>query len=291
MSTDNLASKLGITLGDNTPLLGELVFWNSSDFTIDKDAAAQAWKDCGLPEKLFRFQINPTTTLHKAIRRHRLTKEQDLKGFKDPEKMKSICLREGSIDDGSGIIKYETENAGQISVTTDGIFERTSNHPLLIAIEETYAEIERLLDADNFRALLVRCMDWMRAISLRQRGGTYFITESESDNLRKVKSYFSQIPQIVLCTFPIIGTEDAKKSIGDTLELEIMNEVESLQAEVTKNAEVDEFTLRKMKTKMKQLSDLKKKAELYDTYVEVKMEKIFSTINQFEHKIREQFEV
>jgi hypothetical protein len=151
-------------------------------------------------------------------------------------------------------------------------------------ILENFEKFKGRYDGENFRSTVLRFLDQhCQGISLRERGGIYFVPISHQDQFEKLEALLGHfnIPCNVL---PLVDDEKSKKAALDALDSDVRGEIANLQAEI--DAANGDMSDKMRENRIASYRKLKEKVEHYDIFLSGKASQLKADLDKVTERLR-----
>jgi hypothetical protein len=134
-------------------------------------------------------------------------------------------------------------------------------------VKEDFETLKDHYTANQFRAAVIRFIfNHCEGISVRDRGGMYFIPSHHNAQFNKLEKLFDKYPGNNLTVIPVVDGQVAKKSIMSTLTGDVQTEIENLKKDFENMKE--DSTERSVNTRLEKYKKLRDKVENYEALLE-----------------------
>jgi len=243
------------------PLLGYAIYWSISDVAVKYDAFVMMLENLGLPSDV-ATAVQAKSAAIKAIKAetkgrgnafHRKAMDNDAKaGF--------AIVTSQTTDEENVDVQFQTEtkvvlNKGDKTLQVDG--------PNADSIKATYEYMKDTYTSERFRNVILKLVKgYLQGMSIRERGGVYFVPSSHNADFEKLQALFELFPTCSLDVVPIIDTAQAKKSMWKTFTADITAELKGMQDDLhTLPVDASE---RSVQVRLDRYNSLRDKVEMYE---------------------------
>jgi hypothetical protein len=261
MGLTQFSSSKQLPQADGFPLLGYAVYWSISDINVKYDSFVEMLESLGIPSEI-ATAVQTKSAVIKAIK-------SDTKGRKnsfhrsvvDNEAKASFAIVTSStVDEANDDIAFHNEtkvvlNKGSKTLEVTG--------PNSDEIKASFEAFKETYTSDRFRNVVLKLVkNYCQGMSIRERGGVYFIPSSHNDMFTKLESLFKMFPTCQLDVIPVIDTTQAKKSMWKTFVGEITTDIQRAKEDI-KALDTDSSD-RSLQVRLDRYEKLKDKVENYE---------------------------
>lgn len=259
---------------------GRIVYWRLSG-EVDYDRLVQLWEDSDLSDLL----IPQPTSAERALR---LTcdsmKERHLLVRSLPGVTGYALVREQPINnsfDYSDLVHARLDKSGETPTleVEEGPDAARDPEWCSLKIDAVVAEYERRLDTLDSMAvsswLANKILPSVKAISLRDRGGVYFIPASECETWDAIVSILRKCSQHTMFQIPAMPSEEAVHAILDALTSEAADKLGKIESELGMGEEeAAELGKRAVKSREEAVNALLEKLEVYESLLDTRLDAV-----------------
>jgi hypothetical protein len=171
-----------------------------------------------------------------------------------------------------GVVARAFFEAGELVVESD-------DEAMKDAIRAAHAQAKDELSATEVSMWLCEVLEDVHAVSLRDRGGVYFLPATKEETWSKIVEALRQCSQTGVYGVPAMRSTDAIEAIVAALSSEASSQVDAIMAEL--GAPEDEaLGKRGLATRERQLGTLLEKIEHYEKLLGAKLEELTSRANE-----------
>jgi hypothetical protein len=270
------------TTADSFQLLGHCIYWGSmGGIDIAHTDFLKVLEDLGIDKEVAK-EVRLKSSATKAVRT--VAREQGKDSFHkktaDDSKVAAFAVVNSNVDaDHDVTFKQATKAVFNKDNSTLQVEGANSQR-----IMENFEKFKGRYDGENFRSTVLRFLDQhCQGISLRERGGIYFVPVSHQEQFEKLENLLAHfnIPCNVL---PLIDDEKSKKAALDALDADVRGEIANLQAEI--NEAGGEMSDKVRENRIAAYRKLKEKVEHYDTFLSGKASQLKSDLDKVTEQLR-----
>lgn len=265
------------------PLLGYCVYWSMAQIDTRYSQFISKLEEIGVPTDIAR-PPQAKSALIKAIR-------QNNKGRKTTFHKKVIDDRQRAV------FQVVNSNVDQLTENVDFVsetkvrFDKETKQALIEGsnaqeINERYENLKDCYDTDRFRDSVLRFIEkYCQSISIRDRGGVYFIPATKQVEFEKLQALFGIFPQTSLEVVPVIDTDQAKKSMWKALVGEVEQELATMAEDIQNNVGKD-TSEHSVEVRLQRFQTLKHKVENYESLLSGTAEGLKSSLSDLSAMLR-----
>lgn len=249
------------TSAEGYPLLGYSVIWSAEGVRDRYASFVGKLNSLGIPDDIATV-VRPKSALVKAMR-------EETKGRTDTfhKGVDENADRAGWVIAGTHAIdkaNLDVEFATQTKVIFNKDTKRAEFQGVNAqALEQKFEQFKDVYGPDNFTNAVLRYIErYCDALSLRKKGGVYFIPAHKQAEFEKLQKLFELFPTAHLQAFPIINTAQAKKEAYRAMTVDVQAEIATLKKEMEaggqteRSIEIRLEKFRKLKNKVSNYEDL-----------------------------------
>lgn len=239
-----------VAVDEHVPSAGAIVWWRLSG-RVDYDTFKAAWLAAGLSEEDLPTACSPATALRRAVDdlrekrvlvrplgRRKKTASDKREGDEEVASRGFVVVRERVSEDETEELDHEKvakitlDVLGRVKVTTlrDGSADETAR--LLKTVTGQFDFHLESLDTGDFSSWLVRMMPRLDAVSLRDKGGVYFVPFHAVQKVANVVGVLRQVTEHVVNRVPAMRSDDAVDAILDAITQEAQDEAAHLEQDL-----------------------------------------------------------
>ena len=253
--------------------IGYFVWWSISDVKIAREDLQQKLNDAGLdytvPEVKLRSAFLKAV---REVRRNYRNKGLLIRQVKKDSEEYIFGLVDEDVDKQSKSLNYA--HAANLHFSpVSGRLSCTQPHRAHQLIKELYETYVGFLDSDDVRDIILRVVSNAMSISVRQRGGIYFLPKTHQYTVSHLEKFVESLPGD--CSFmiaPQIDVESSKKAIYKAF----VSSLRTQMADFSKELD-DGNSLKRTSTLSKRLKEfrtLKNKIEFYRDAMQFQVEEL-----------------
>lgn len=270
-------------------IIGYFVWWAIRDVKLSKTNFKALLKQVGLN---FEFDQEDTalrrTSFLKAMRE---TKAKNRKKFliRKISKEKDCYvfgLVDESIDKKDRNLDYN-HSATMIFNPETGELLTDFSHRAFEEIKALYDEYQDNMNSDDVRDAVIKIMTRFHQVSVRQRGGIYFLPNKHEADVEKLEALVEALPGD--CSFssaPQIDTEKSKTAIYKAFVEGLKNKMATFREELTsQNGKTRKST---WETRLEQFKGLKQEIEFYRDAMSFQVEDLSTELDALRGDVQKQ---
>lgn len=229
MSVDRLRSILTAPGGDH---LGDIIFWTLADARIDRVRLERVWTDASLDAALLPEAPTAEKALKLAVRDAQVGQADRLirLGKEDQQEIVFAVIRECRHEDGS--LSYTQEARLQLDRAREVLTTDAPGHDLATAITTSFDTLRGTHTPDDVRRSIVKALRSFAAVTLRDRGGVYWVPAPFAPAARRLQAAIEQIGTSRVYLLPVHRSEDATRALGEIARGAIEEELAALAGEI-----------------------------------------------------------
>jgi len=285
-----MAKKLAVVAVSEMSRSAGLITWWRLGGDVDLDSLASAWRSAGLPASALPSQASPTVALRRALDRLFVKPSKDIA-------LQRIAPKGGSIG-GFAVFQISQEDSEdrlqdpvfstQFKVwLEDGVVHaacgRASNVELRRTVWKAFQEEQQKVSAHDLSTWLVRRVEDVGAVRLREGGGVYFVPDTRVEDWRTVADVFEEVSASTIYEIPAMRSSRAVSAILDALVAEAQQEAAKM------NGELDQAALgeRAITSRQESCKALISKVRDYEKLLDTKIESLHTTLSVLQARLIE----
>lgn len=244
---------------EGVSLIGWFVYWSINNVQDSHTALVQRLKDCGLdtdcapevkPKSAFISSVEETAKVRKA--RHQ-------KIIDDAARCVYVIVST-HVDPQNVDVTFTVETKATFSKATQEI---TVSGPFEGEIRANYEKYRDTYFSDHFRLMVLRLLGThCQYLTIRDRGGLYFVPSVHEEGLKRIKSLFSHYPDSEFETVGVANMAEARRSMWKSMIGEVNAELRAMKEEISAmGPDPSDFQLNVKLTRYQELRD---KVENYE---------------------------
>ena len=241
------------------PLLGVAGYWSNTAFKDTQANVLQRVKELGLnPDAV--PEVRGKSAFIRAVEEVAFQKKAKHIKVADNIAKCAYVIVQTVVDPNNLDATFTTEtkaifHKGSETLTVEG--------PNDVLIQSLFEEYKTHYYSDQFRDTILRLLAYHTDfMTIRDRGGVYFIPSHNSDIIDRLQKLFEGYPECSLDMIPVIDTGLAKKSVWKSLVGEVTAEISDLKAGIA-SLETDPSE-RSVRLRFEQFKKLKEKVANYE---------------------------
>ncbi|HEX5082539.1 MAG TPA: DUF6744 family protein, partial [Blastocatellia bacterium] len=185
------------------------------------------------------------------------------------------------------------KKTGEMICTTDaeGVIDaQRESQQLTDELMPYWRQYRDLFIARDLSQMVREIIGGMNAVSLRQAGGVYFVPESESDALFRLRQLIAGIPQTAgpgsfVCALGVPDAVEARRGLSKAVHAGLLDEINSLRSDLGRLGESGERLREKtVAQRLVIYKRLKAKAEMYQDLLGMRQDEIRAEIAGLERE-------
>lgn len=213
--------------------LGDIVFWNLSDASIDRATFEARWTAAGLDKALLPELPTAEKTLRVAINSAKTPGATDVlirQSLRNDVEIVTAVVRETKHENGEPT--YDVEATLRLDRALGTLGSTNPLHPQVKTIMEAYTRMRDIHTTDDVRGTIIRTLTSYAACQLRETGGVYWVPTTNAANLRSLQGAIEQFGSSNFYLVPVHNGQDSNRSIGDAAVKSLESELTDLQKEM-----------------------------------------------------------
>jgi hypothetical protein len=254
---------------------GAIVWWTLKG-DVDADRLSQAWADAGLNTAQVPSQPAPQVALRRAV--HELSEARRLARPLEGRKGYSLVAERANGD----TLDYTQE----LTATVDdngGLTIAPSWHDLAIELRAAYSRHRSTLTIPDISKMLIDYCDGLLAISLRERGGMYFVPPSAVPAYRDAARVLRAVSGHVCYEVPAMRSTEAVHAILDA----VKREAAQGQAELEAILDAGDVGERGLRSKVQATEALEAKVAAYEDLLGTSLPAIHARLQDLRARLAE----
>jgi len=286
-------------------VIGYFVWWTVSNQKIRRDDMQKLIDAAGVKDnqgKPFKVpEVKARSAFLKAVR--------EIRG---QSKNKGILIRKikkeseeylfGLVDEDVNKHAQELNYSHSATMKFDPIHGNLSvdqPHRGFDLVKERYAEYKDFMNSDDVREIVLTILNQIPTVSVRQRGGIYFVPEKFSAEVECLESLVGSLPgggEVDLATVgtgsangsylavaPQIDTEKSKKAIYKAFVASLKSRMQSFESDLEENGITQTHAL---KTRLQEFKDMKAEIGFYRDALEFQVEDLTEGLDALTKKVQ-----
>lgn len=263
---------------EGVPVLGYFVFWSIRGVNVHHDEFQRLLSEAGLDPEMARG-VQARSTLNKAIDRQTKNGRGNRKkhAVADNAQRSSYAIVSSTTTDADNIdLTFQTET----KITLDkGSKTVAGSGAGIDQVKEDFKNLQDRYLSDNFVNVVLRIIkNECRGLTVRERGGTYFVPSTYEPQLQKLIKLFGSFPGCDIQAVPIPDVTSAKRSTWKTFMTEASDSIQKLRKEVSELG--SETSERVVTNRLEKIQELKFKVEQYEVLLSGSAEELKAQLNE-----------
>lgn len=245
---------------------GAIVWWRLNG-GFDLRALREAWAHEGLAEAWLPAAPSPATALRRALNDER-------RGRRLVRTLRSgmlVLVEEHEVEGElvyANVLRVDIDKVGRLR------FDRVHDEEARARIADAYdANLDALIAAD-ISPWLARMMDRLRAVTLRDSGGVYFVPRFTIPEWEKVVRAVRATSAHVISYVPALRSDEAAAAVLDALAVETAAAVENI------NAQIPDLGVRALQARIGAADAINEKVSRYEAVFETQLETLRARVMQ-----------
>jgi hypothetical protein len=278
-------------------VIGYFVWWSVHNQRIRRDVMQALIDNAGIRNKHgSKFEvpeIKPRSAFLKAVREVR--GQQKNKGILIRKIRKDAIsylfgLVDERVDENAKELHY-AQNATMTFNPINGNLSTDRPHRAFTLVKELYEEYKDYLNSDDVRALVLDIIAELPTVSVRQRGGIYFIPVKYEDMVNKLEFLLASLPGTngsagdgsYLSIAPQIDTEKSKKSIYKAFVVSLKNKLKGF-THALEDQEIS--TPHALKNKLHEFKEMRAEIEFYKDALQFQVDDLRDSLTVLTNKVK-----
>lgn len=274
-----MVSKDLVIVEDGTGVAGRVVYWRLEG-TMEHEVLSEAWLDAELDEKLLPSPPTPERALKRS-----------LKSWAS----KRVLVRPLGVGVRGYALVSETAAGKDLSHATElrVVLEEEDGkpkleldppgHPLGEEVLRRFAEATMELDTRDASTWLGTLVFAVHAVSLRDKGGVYFIPRTELETWDRFVAVLGDVSEHRVFQLPAMKTADAVEAILDAITTEAKSVAERIEEDLG-NAEL-ELGKRALRTRISQCEATLEKVGRYEDLLDRRLDDVRDRIGSLRAQV------
>lgn len=211
--------------------VGAIVYWRLSGDT-NYEKLCNAWKEAGLDEDLLPKLPSPRVALQRAC--EELARSNKLKRLAHPSKEKTGWTLVGGRVDAQNHAVFEEECYVDLDANKELVIE-PPHHPGCESVERSFKSWQtRLASIDMGTWLAAKVVGHVKAVSLRDSGGVYFIPRDEVQNFETIREVIHHASSNRCFEIPAVKGEEALDAVLDAIIRDAEAEAKAIEEDLAR---------------------------------------------------------
>lgn len=242
----------GVIAVADAKMAGAIVWWRLTGH-LNLDKLAAAWAAAGLDVKLLPGSPSPVAAMHRAAeeqsgKRRLIRPLQGTRGW--------AVVDETVKDD-----KLEYQQLCTVRLNETQLLIEPHDSELAPKIQDRFDYYQRTLTINDSSGWITSLARHLKAVSLRETGGVYFIPETAVDDFRKMAGVIAEVCDHVIYEVPALQTDKAVTAILDAVLREADQEVSMMETEL----DTGDLKERALNNRLGKTQTITEKIEVYET--------------------------
>jgi len=295
-----------MTGSNGLSVIGYFVWWTVSNQRISREDMQQLIDAAGIKDargKPFRVpEAQYRSSFLKAVREVRGQNKN--KGILIQKIRKTadaylFGLVDEAVNEYSESLQYAHSATLRFSPHTGNLDVDTS-HRGFDLVKERYTEYKDYLNSDDVRAIVLTLLQQIPTISVRQRGGIYFVPEKFAGDVERLEALVGSLPGSgngdltkvstgtvngsYLAVAPQIDTEKSKKAIYKAFVASLKSRMESFENDLEDDGLKQKHALR---NRLREFKEMKEEIGFYRDALEFQVEDLTDALTALTQKVKQ----
>lgn len=276
----------GEKIMDGLTIIGYFVWWSIHDLLMEKPLFHSILKEIGLPPFKRKEDVvaaNRSAFL-KAVREVKASDKKLLirKISKVADKY-TFGLVDESVDTKNDHLGY-THSATLTYIPSSGVLDCSSQHRGYEAVKDKYHKYAVSYNSDDIREYLLDAIKNQHRVSVRSRGGIYFLPEAAKDFVEKLEKFLEALPgDCVLSVAPQIDVETSKRAIYKAFVSELRQKLSGFREELESDSLKRKSAMQK---RLEEFQELRKEVEFYKDALQFQVDDLTEDLTELEGTVK-----
>jgi len=268
------------------PLLGHVIYWSLNDINVKYSDFVQHLENLGLPTDVAN-KVQAKSALIKAIRSNAKGRKNSFhRGVVDNAAKASFAIvGTASVNEITDDVEFATETKVVLNKGTKDVEITGTN---ATEIREAYEAYKDTYTSDRFREVVLKLVKvHCQGMSVRERGGVYFVPSSHNETFEKLQKLFDMFPNCSLEVVPVIDTAQAKKAMWKAFTGDVSEDLRKMKEDLESlplNASESSLHIR-----MDRFQKLKDKVENYEIVLSGTAAELKGELSMISAEIKKRF--
>lgn len=265
------------------PLIGHLVYWSISEFQISFAEFVSRMQKAGIPETLAK-QTSEKSAANRAVKEFAKNKTGKFhRKLADGQDRAAFAVVTQEVNSTTLDAAFQTE--------TKAILDKNNKTfkvegPGGEEIEKSFESYKESYSADQFRNVVLKYLpEHCASISIRDRGGVYFVPIQKADELACLEEFFKLFPETSLEIVPVIDMDESKRSMWKALVGEIQYEMGVLKKDISELA--PDVSDKVLERRLEDYNQLSGKVAMYEDLLQGTAKGLKESLNDISVTIRD----
>lgn len=176
-----------------------------------------------------------------------------------------------------------------------------SPHRAFDLVKELYEEYAHYLNSDDVRDIILRIVRSARSVSVRQRGGFYFIPEAQRDLVDRLEALVGALPGgeavdltkvgkgsangSYLAVAPQVDEDRSKRAIYKAFMSSLHSRMDSFEKDLDEDGGLTQ--MHALQTRLKEFKEMKDEISFYSTAMQFKVDEVNSRLEGLTGKLQD----
>lgn len=225
-------------------VMGYLVYWSMSTFRIQHPEFVKYLQQVGIDPKKYGKEPTAKSIANQAVKAQTKGVKKFHRKTEDVEGKRTVYVLVNELVDQAQNFHHDQEskiafNKEAKTLQVEGTFKRE--------IESRFEAYQGTYNSEQFRNMALGFVESAcQGVSIRDRGGVYFIPISQIEELEKLKALFKLVPGCGIECWPQYDNDEIKKSMWKAVTVDTVTKLQKF------NSELDEMQGKKISTRVMQ---------------------------------------
>ncbi len=260
--------------------LGDMIFWQLSDASVDRATFETRWAAAGLAPELLPEPPTAEKALKTAVRESAVGQQSRLIRLcveNEESVVFAVVLEERHPE--TGTLTYTQEARVSMDRAFGTLGTDNHQHEVVQSIVSKFARLRDTHGADDVRRTITRTLASFNAVTLRESGGIYWVPAPYAKELRKLQGCIEQFGQSQVYLLPVHDSADASRTLGDVATKSLEDELNALKTEVAAFVAQPPERATTLVRRFDAFEQLRGRAALYRDILAVQVKDLDSTLD------------
>lgn len=282
MTMDEKIKQSIVSTPQTFQLLGNCIYWGSmGGIDIAHSDFLRVLEDLGIDKEIAR-EVRLKSSATKAVRiaAKDMGKNSFHRKTADAGKVAAFAIVNSEVDKNHDVDFQQATKA--IFNKDNSTLQAEGNNSQKIL--ENFEKFKGRYDGENFRSVVIKFLDkYCQGVSLRERGGIYFVPVSHQENFEKLEKLLNHF-NIRVNVLPLVDDAKSKKAAWDALDSDVKTELAALQKEI--DAAGTDMSDKVRANKLAAYKALKNKVEHYEIVLSGKASDLKSELDKVTDQLK-----
>jgi hypothetical protein len=260
--------------------LGDMIFWQLSDASVDRATFEARWATAGLAKELLPEPPTAEKALKTAVREAAVGQQSRLirVAVENEESLIFAVVLEEKHPD-TGTLTYTQEARVSMDRAFGTLGTDNHQHEVVQSIVTRFARLRDTHGADDVRRTITRTLASFNAVTLRESGGIYWVPAPYAKQVRQLQACIEQFGASQVHLLPVHDSADANRALGDVATQSLQDELEALKTEVAAFVAQPPERATTLVRRFDAFEQLRGRAALYRDILAVQVKDLDSTLD------------